>query len=145
MIAVAIVAILATLAYPSYLNSVRKGRRADAVKGLSSVQQAQERWRANQTLYSNDMSGAVDASGAPIGIPPPPVSPYYNFSIDFADGSNYVTSAAAIAGTSQASDTNCTTMRLQIAGGNVFYGGCNNCAAPVPPATVADPNKCWAR
>jgi type IV pilus assembly protein PilE len=139
MIVVVIVAVLAMVAYPSYLNSVRKGRRADAVKGLTAIQQAQERWRANNTQYATLMTGA------PNGIDPPPASVNYTFSIDLADASNYVTTAQAVAGTTQAADTNCTTMRLQIANGNIFYGGCHGCAAPVLPATVSDPNRCWAR
>ncbi len=139
MIVVVIVALLAMVAYPSYLNSVRKGRRADAIKGLSSIQQAQERWRANNPQYASLMTGQ------PNGIDAPPASPYYTFTIDVADASNYVTTAQALPGTTQAGDTSCTTMRLQIAGGNVFYGGCNGCAAPVLPATVSDPNNCWAK
>ena len=36
MIVVAIVALLATVAYPSYMDQIRKGRRSDAIQGLPS-------------------------------------------------------------------------------------------------------------
>ena len=42
MIVVVIVAILAAVAYPSYQNSVQKGRRSDGMAKINEVMQAQE-------------------------------------------------------------------------------------------------------
>ncbi len=56
MIAVAIVGLLAGIAYPSYVESVRKARRADAVVALQQIALAQEKWRANNTSYSSDLT-----------------------------------------------------------------------------------------
>ena len=42
MIALAIIAILASVAMPSFFDSIRKSRRSEAVAALSAVQQAQE-------------------------------------------------------------------------------------------------------
>lgn len=53
MIALAIVAILAALAYPSYRDSLMRGRRIDAIGSLLAVRVAQERWRANHTAYAD--------------------------------------------------------------------------------------------
>ena len=44
MIVVAIVGILAAIAYPSYVDSVRKGKRADGRAALTSLLQQQERY-----------------------------------------------------------------------------------------------------
>jgi len=55
MITVVIVGILASIAYPSYMSQVRKSRRSDAVQALSQLEQAQERWRANNPAYSSDL------------------------------------------------------------------------------------------
>ena len=52
MIAMAIVALLATVALPSYQAQVRKGHRADVVDAASAVMQAQERHRANNASYT---------------------------------------------------------------------------------------------
>ncbi|HEY9199289.1 MAG TPA: type IV pilin protein [Gammaproteobacteria bacterium] len=52
LIALAIVAILATLAYPDYREYVARGRRMDAVTTLLRVQVAQEQWRANHSEYA---------------------------------------------------------------------------------------------
>ncbi len=46
MIVVAIIGILATIAYPSYQDQVRKSRRASAMIAVEEVAQAQERNRS---------------------------------------------------------------------------------------------------
>jgi len=58
LIAVAIVAILAAIAFPAYEEQVRKSRRADAMNGLQEIQAAQEKWRANHTDYTANLMGA---------------------------------------------------------------------------------------
>jgi type IV pilus assembly protein PilE len=127
MIAVAIVAILAAVAFPQYLNSVRKARRSEAVSALSSVQQAQERWRANNTLYTGsltDLNPSMPATGA---ITSP--GGYYALAIESAGATGYVLAATAVSNKSQAADTQCTTMRVQLLNGNIGYA----------------PSQCWAK
>ena len=142
MIVVVIAALLAAVAFPAYLGSIRKSRRSDAVSYLTAIQQAQERWRANNPLYSASL--AAPPTGLGFGTTTP--SGYYDIGIEpSVDGANYVLTATARAGTSQANDTNCQTLRLQLSGGTVAYGGCTSCAAPTPPALVSDPDRCWVR
>jgi len=141
MIVVVVVGLLAAVALPSFMDSIRKGRRAEATGALAQVQQEQERWRANRTTYTSTLSDlklGIDADGkTPSG--------YYAISIEQANGSGYIAKAAAVSGTSQAADTNCTTMRLRLRGGNVEYGGCNACGLPEGNAPLSDPNRCWSR
>lgn len=68
MIAVAIVAILATIAYPSYINSVIRSNRADAQQALLQAAQDAERYFvANNTYagYTPSLSQSP-ASGSPV-------------------------------------------------------------------------------
>lgn len=53
MIVVVVVAVLAAIALPSFMAQIRASRRAEAVAQLSLIQQAQERWRANQPAYAS--------------------------------------------------------------------------------------------
>ncbi|MBI5462886.1 MAG: prepilin-type N-terminal cleavage/methylation domain-containing protein [Gammaproteobacteria bacterium] len=53
LIAVTIVAILASLALPNFREALQRGRRVDAVVSLLGVQVAQERWRANHPAYAS--------------------------------------------------------------------------------------------
>lgn len=118
MIVVAVVGILAAVAYPSYMNQVRKSRRSDAVQALAQVQQAQERWRANNTAY-----GTL----ANIGVTSSSQGGYYTISTSTLTGSQtcnsaaytcttgscYSATATAVSGKSQAGDnsgTDCTVL-----------------------------------
>ena len=57
MITVAIVGILASIAYPSYIESVRKGRRAEARAALTELMQQQERFMTQNNTYRAFASG----------------------------------------------------------------------------------------
>ncbi|HMO48581.1 MAG TPA: type IV pilin protein [Rubrivivax sp.] len=131
MIVVAIVGILAAIAYPSFMDSIRKGRRSDAFAALSAVQQAQERWRSNQSAYTallTDLNLSATSSKS-----------YYAISIDAASATGYTATAAAAAGTTQAGDGNCRTLSVRVDRGNIEYGaGASSAAWP-------DANRCWVQ
>jgi len=52
MIVVAIIGVLASIAYPSYQDYVLRAKRADAKAGLLNLQLAQEKYRANCVQYA---------------------------------------------------------------------------------------------
>ena len=56
MIAVAVVAILVTLSYPSYLRFVLRAERSDAQMTLQDWANQQEVWRADHPAYSTGVS-----------------------------------------------------------------------------------------
>jgi type IV pilus assembly protein PilE len=133
MIGLAIIAILASLAVPAFFDSIRKGRRSEAMAALTAVQQAQERLRANVTSYTSNLDDLKLGSKTPNG--------YYEIAIDAANGTGYTVTATA-AGT-QAKDTLCHAMRVQVAGGNILYGSaCKTCEMTAP---LTDANRCWSR
>ena len=140
LVVMAVIAILATIATPSFLDSIRKGRRTEATAALTQVQQAQERWRSNQATYTTALTAS---SPAGLGLTGSTPEGRYTVSIDDASASGYTATAAAVSGTSQSHDTNCTTMRVRLADGNIQYGGCGGCAVPV--GVLSDPNRCWSR
>ena len=53
MIVLVIVAILLALAYPSYVDYVRKGKRGDAQQALLNWAVNQEIWRSNNPTYAD--------------------------------------------------------------------------------------------
>lgn len=53
LVTIAVVAILAAIAIPSYQDQVRKGRRAEAKSELGRLQMAMERWRADNPSFTN--------------------------------------------------------------------------------------------
>ena len=62
MIVVAIVAILATLAVPAFLDAVKKSRRSDAMNGIMRIHMDRELFRANNPNY-----GVSSNSNSPDG------------------------------------------------------------------------------
>ena len=105
MIVVAVVAILAAIAYPSYQDSVRKSRRADARSVLLQAAQWMERFYTQNHSYAG---GAL-----PAGLTQAPVEggpKYYNISLTNCAGAATVTAntftlrAVPIAGSAQAND-----------------------------------------
>lgn len=138
MIAVAILAIVASLAYPSFMGSIRKGRRAEAFAALSAVQQAQERWRGNNATYSGDLTAAPPAG---LGLAATTGGGLYAIALANATATGYEVSATAVAGTTQVHDGNCAKLGVRMAGGNLTYAGAG--AAGVLAYAATSP--CWNR
>jgi type IV pilus assembly protein PilE len=97
MITVAIVGLLAAIAYPSYLSAVRKSNRAAAESHLSDIAQRQQQFLLDQRSYAANLST--------LGVVTPgSVSPYYTIAIATADGPPPSFTASATPTGSQAGD-----------------------------------------
>lgn len=117
LVVTVIMGILASIAYPSLMGQVRKSRRSDAIAALARVQQAQERWRANNAQYTATLSN-LSSMGAKS------VSPdgHYTITLSGASATGYTATATAKSTSSQNSDTPCRTMSVQLgAGGTITY------------------------
>lgn len=62
MIAVAIVGIIAAIAYPSYTSQIEKARRAECRSGLLKTMQQQERFYTQLNTYSSFGPGSTTAT-----------------------------------------------------------------------------------
>lgn len=65
MIVVAIVGVLAAIAYPSYTDYVMRSRRTDAKAGLTAVAQAMEKFYTERMTYSGAVLGTGSGTMAP--------------------------------------------------------------------------------
>lgn len=95
MIVVAIIGILASVAYPSYMSSILKGRRAEGKAALLDLMQQQERFMTQTNSYcafSNTSSGTVTAVSGCTTVP------FKTFSGDSLAKSAYYLSAEACTG-----------------------------------------------
>jgi type IV pilus assembly protein PilE len=146
LIAVAVVAILARIAFPSFMDTVRKSRRSDAVAALSMVQQAEERYRANNATYGTHFivsSGTFTNVGVSTDTNATTTyttsNGYYQLSFPTPAPNSTSYTIRATAQGSQANDTNCTYMDLSVSAGNLSY------LSGSTTTTTTDSGKCWKR
>ena len=125
MIVVVVLAILAAVAYPTYANRVQKSKRLDGKGALLKVELSQEKWRANNTTYTESLgAGGLElVSTSPDG--------YYNIAINSGSASATGFIATATGTGSQASDmegsTSCSVLTLTVS----------------PSGTSRTPVECW--
>lgn len=124
MIVVAILGILAGIAYPSYMESVRKSNRADAKASLNDTAQRLQRCFTAYSVYNHANCAVATsmAGGAEV------ISPEEFYAITGVILANTYTLTATPVG-AQANDAKCTTFTL------------NNSGAR--GATGSDANNCW--
>lgn len=103
MITMAIIGILAAIGVPSYNIYVKESRRTEATTNLTQA------FNTYQAYYT--ANNAYPASNTLL----PPTSSYYTYSSNVS-GSTFTLTATGRTGTSQASDTGCTTMTLNQTG-----------------------------
>lgn len=132
MIVVGVVAILAVIAYPSFQETVRKSRRADAIAGLTQLQQLQERFRGQQPQYADAVASMASA---------PTTSPerHYVLAVTAASATGYSMGATASATSPQFADTKCRTLQVGMAGGVITHSSLNAAG----DVDTANANRCW--
>jgi type IV pilus assembly protein PilE len=127
MITVAIVAILAAIAYPSYTQYVLRSHRTAAKTALHDMASRQERFFSTNNTYATTLAQLnYPAGGSAI---PDASSHYYDLSINAANATSY-TLWAAPAG-SQLNDAECGTFTLDQLGNQGMNGG------------TSTPQTCW--
>lgn len=102
LFAMAMIAILAAIALPSFAEAFHRARRSEGVMALAQLQLAQERWRADHAAYASTL--------ADLGLPANTASGSYRVAIVSADATGYV--ATATAASLQAADAACKVLRL---------------------------------
>ena len=100
LIVIAVVALLAAVAYPSYTSAMLKGKRAEARTALTDLLQQEERYMTQRNCY---LGFATDANGmATANAPSPPKAcggvrastvPFKTFSASSLATSSYLLSA----------------------------------------------------
>ena len=85
LIVVAVLGILAAIAFPSYMEHLRAGRRGEATSGVGKMKLLQERWRAEHTSYGTAANLAT--------LETLPTSTFYDFTVSGNTASTYTITA----------------------------------------------------
>lgn len=105
MITIVVIAILAAIAYPSYIDSVRKSRRADGKAFLTDAAAREERFFALNNAYTAVIVAPGGLGYSNVTSP----GGHYTLAVALAGG-GYILTATAVG--SQTSDTACTPLTL---------------------------------
>jgi len=123
MITVAVMGVLAAIAYPSYMRYVARGNRSAAQSFMLEVTSRQERYLLDARQYAPDLP----TLGATV---PSTVSPNYTVTITNVTAAppGYVVQAAPIGGQAN-NDANCGTLTIDGTGAKAASGpgGVANC------------------
>jgi type IV pilus assembly protein PilE len=127
MITVALVAILATIAYPSFRDQLIRARRSDGQIALVQAAAAQERWFTANNSYTNAI-GNIGGAGSPEG--------YYTLAVTIPGdagctvGAKFycfeVTATPTTLG-GQNGDSACATIKIDHKGQKTSTGGGTRC------------------
>jgi type IV pilus assembly protein PilE len=142
MIVVALAAVMALIALPTFTDQIRKSRRADAITRIAQVQQAQERWRANNATYTSNLTAAPPTG---LGLPATVAGGHYMLSVvppGSAASAPFFYDVIAQATGSQTADTNCAFMRARYDRGTISLASGPNASVGNGPAVN---NRCWNR
>lgn len=108
MITVAIVGILASIAYPSYIDYITKSGRSEGVAAVMRVANLQEQFYLDNRSYTTDLTAlGLDAS--------PLVTEHGHYSVASA-GTTTFTITATAKGSQASRDSTCATITLTHAG-----------------------------
>ncbi len=115
MIVVVVIGILASIAYPSYMESVRKARRADAQAALVGMAAAMERYMVNN---NGSYLGAAAAAGQPATfyaaqVPTEGGRATYQLRVTTLTATNYVLTASPV---NAQADDRCGNLTLNASG-----------------------------
>lgn len=131
VITVCIVGILASIAYPSYVNYTARARLAEAKSRMMALSQQLEQ------LYSNtgSFNGASCTSASPCTSPATGTS-YFSVSFNSPSSSTYTITAAATSNFTSAYRSNpCTTLTLDSTGNKTASGTAGSYTASI--------DTCW--
>lgn len=134
-VAVAVMGILAAVAYPNYTAYVKRSRRADAMALLTSVVQAQERYRANKVAYTSDLTD--------LNLSTQSITRYYTVEIAGVGAtpsltSGYLATASVVSSGPQARDSDCVSLAIKLEGARLSYLAKNSAGADTRAL-------CWGR
>ena len=131
MVTVAIIGILAAIAYPAYNQSVRKSRRTEAKVALLDLAQREERYLSTTNQYSTSAPQLNYGASAsfPLNVQAGNTA-YYRLNVTLPTGTSspqFSATATPITGTTQATDTAYDTYTLTSTGQQTVSGSGSDC------------------
>jgi type IV pilus assembly protein PilE len=125
LVCLVIVGVLATIALPTWRETIIRAHRSDAKGALHALAAAQERYRMVHGRYASEAAAAPPV-GLGLGASP---RGWYELRIESADATRFLATARPAAGSPQAADTACRILTINEAGSR--------------GSTPGAPDTCW--
>ncbi|MGB0892776.1 MAG: type IV pilin protein [Parashewanella sp.] len=109
MITVAIIGILASIAYPSYVKHIAEGARGDALAALVHISSLEEQYYLDHRVYTGDMT-KLGLNADPFEVE----NKLYDVDVTVTNGTYLIT--ATPKGVQSRRDTDCPTITINSAG-----------------------------
>jgi len=139
MIVVAVIAILAAIAYPAYTNSILKGRRAEARTAIMELMQQQERYMTQRGTYLafTNVNGVTSPSDA--------ATTFKTFSGEDSANAAYLLSASTCSSPSGITIRDCVQLTATPRKTDATVGALTLTSTGTKDCTGATTNKrlCW--
>jgi type IV pilus assembly protein PilE len=136
LVVVAILGVLTTVAYPSFIQQIRKSDRNEGKGALLEVMVAQETYRREAARFTANMSD-LRVGLTPSGGDFLTTGGLYKVSIAAADRGSFTAVARAAGRQLQDKGLNCHAMALQVTLGGAKRGHLDNGGG------FAESNECW--
>jgi len=155
MIAVVIIAIIASMGWSFFDAQARKGTRFEAIDALTRIAALQERWHSQNGTYHGDVvvlyglnsTTFVDYRRPTAANPQPsgrPASGTYNLQINLIDADTYTATATHIAlPDPNDEDQDCFTFSINHAGARMSMNKAGTITSD--PADNANYRNCWSQ
>jgi type IV pilus assembly protein PilE len=154
MVVVIVIAILAAIAIPSYLNQTRKSRRNAAESAMQQIALLEERYRADCSTFcdaSTTPTGCSACSWAALGGNPS--GTYYNYAVSIAStttaGPTYTITATGLSTQlkDKAEGTSCTNLYYAFGTNAAVDSACSLSGSNATGAgkITKCPTVCWAK
>ena len=121
MTVVIVVAILASIAIPSYRTYLLRSQRTAAKTALMNIQAAQEKFFLQNNRYSSSLTAAPVDGG--LGLPGVTEGGYYDLAINAPGGTMFTATAKPRVGGGQTEDKKCTEFSIDQNGKRVALQG----------------------
>jgi type IV pilus assembly protein PilE len=114
MVVIVIVAILASVAIPTYRKYLIRAQRSEAKVALLQLQTAQEKFYLQNNTYTDKVTVASTATVPGLGLPGTSETSKYDIAVTTlgAGGQTYIATASPHAGGGQADDKDCANLTL---------------------------------
>lgn len=108
LVTIAIIAILSSVAYPSYLSHVQKARRTEAQSALIDIANRQEMYYLDHHVYAANLDSDLGMGANPFITE----NGYYSIATSSAISTSVDFTITATARDSQTADSDCTTLSI---------------------------------